>query len=188
MCAEGKCRICAKPAVTKHHCAYHADKQREYSRNKYRAAHGIPLDAPKHSTYGGKKRAAKAEPQYRDLIAGEILKKGDQFLMSNGEWVTMSHDGRHRVSAARGVRYRRPVKDSIISEPAPAEYRTLNPGELIQSGDEICLKSKWETVHDCLVGWRIGVDAAPIRRRRKPLVLSCDSRLPVINLQPMKPQ
>ena len=136
MCADGKCQICAKPAVTKHHCAFHADKQREYSRNKYRAAHGIPLDAPKHSTYGGKRRA---------------------------------------------------VNDSIISEPA-AEYRTLNPGELIQSGDEICQNSKWETVHDCLVGWRIGVDAALIRRRRKPLVLSCDSRLPVINLQPMKLQ
>lgn len=41
-----QCRQCGGPLLTQHHCADCAEKIQTRNRNRYRLAHGIPLDAP----------------------------------------------------------------------------------------------------------------------------------------------
>lgn len=170
--AEGKCTLCGKPAVNRAHCEHHREKQREYSRNKYRAAHGIPLDAPKHSFRSGK-------PVPQDLPEPRIrkpkLSSRDRYRLSVGI----------PLDAPKNSTYRgKPIRDSIISE--PVEYRLLHRSERIQEGDEVLFSGSW--LPSSLVGEPVGPSCVMRRRIDAPLVISCDTRIPTINLQPMKLQ
>lgn len=42
----GLCRSCSKPATDGVYCDKHGEANRTRDRNRYRMAHGIPLDAP----------------------------------------------------------------------------------------------------------------------------------------------
>lgn len=197
--AEGKCELCAADAGSGTRCGSCRDKQRKRSRDRYRAAHGIPLDAPKHSTYGGKPRdLSEAEPVYRMLKTGETIQAGDEFrktVKRANVWTPTQAAGLVMIDEWVGD-YRRPLNDSIISEPAVAEpvvtapkYRMLEAGERIQAGDEYKDDySRW--VKSIAAGAAISPLCVGRYRRRVPLplVVSCDTRIPTINLQPMKLQ
>jgi hypothetical protein len=43
---DGRCGHCGKPAVRAGHCRECREKKNNRARNRYRLAHGIPIDAP----------------------------------------------------------------------------------------------------------------------------------------------
>ena len=47
--AAGKCAFCNEPIYRIDACKRHYERRKAWCRNRYRAAHGIPLDAPLYS-------------------------------------------------------------------------------------------------------------------------------------------
>jgi hypothetical protein len=71
---RGLCITCGQPQSrdSRHYCDHHLGIYRERSRAKYRAAHGIPLDAPIHpqaTTTAKRQQLLQLEAAFRRVLS-----------------------------------------------------------------------------------------------------------------------
>lgn len=78
------------------------------------------------------------EPQYREILAGEILRDGDQVELVEGVWTATTCAGQPKPGGSR--RHRRPIVP---------EFRELGPDEIIEAGDEYfdVIHGRWSKTH-----------------------------------------
>lgn len=91
------------------------------------------------------KSIEQPEPQWRTLKEGEYIQPGDQWNRYADEWVTTECAGDMVDESAEGT-YRRRVDAPTLEQiraavvEAPKQYRLLQPGEVVQPGDQ-CRRS-----------------------------------------------
>lgn len=80
------------------------------------------------------------EVLYRDLVIGEVIRKGDEFLNSvTKKWQVRTVESCIPMNLGHHVRHRRPVR---LQSPG---WRYLDAGETVQAGDETPVE---------MLGWR----------------------------------
>jgi hypothetical protein len=84
------------------------------------------------------KPPTESHQQYRDLKSGCVLQDGDQYFShGHSEWISCDTIGMIGIAIPPGslTHYRRPV-----SKDTEASYRDLEPGEMVEPGDEYYIK------------------------------------------------
>jgi hypothetical protein len=105
MIAEGRCSKCGKPRnKSKVFCDEHADanrpKNRKRCRDRYRIAHGIPLDAPVRGTVpclSPKERVAAGLCRRCGLPRNLYADLCDEHAVANRDRVRKSYRARHGI-------------------------------------------------------------------------------------------